>query len=134
MDQALVTFLRQTTAISALVGSTRIDWGLRPQGSELPALGLQVISRVPVDSDDGDSGLSQARVQMDCWAANKTAAKALATELRRALSGQRFECLDVQFKGVWTENETDYGAELDKGGTPIHRVSVDYRINFIEPI
>jgi len=130
MDQALTDYLRNTTAIAALVGE-RIDWALRPQGSALPALGLTVVSRVPVDSDEGDSGLSTARVQADCWAASMTEAKALAKALRLTLSGQHFQSLDVTFD-VWTETETDYPAQIDKGGTTIHRVSIDYLINFIE--
>jgi hypothetical protein len=131
VDQALVTYLRNTTAISALAG-TNIDWGLRPQGSALPALGLTVISRVPVDSDEGDSGLWQSRVQIDCWAASMTGAKALAMAVKALLSGKRHESTPSFLEGVWSENETDYSAEIDKGGTPIMRVSVDFLFNHIE--
>lgn len=131
MDQALVTYLRNTTAISALVG-TNIEWGLRPQGSALPALGLTVVSRIPVDSDEGDSGLYQARVQIDCWAASMTGAKALANAVKALLSGKRHESAPSFLEGIWSENETDYASELDKGGTPIMRVSVDFLINHIE--
>lgn len=131
MDQALVTYLRDTAAIAALVG-THIDWGLRPQGSALPALGLTVISRIPVDSDEGDSGLYQTRVQVDCWAASMTAAKALAAPVKAALSGRRIETTPSFLQAVWTENETDYPSEMDKGGLPIMRVSIDFLINHIE--
>lgn len=130
MEQALSAYLRESAAVVAIVG-VRIDWGLRPQGSALPALGLTVVSRIPVDSDEGDSRLSTSRVQADCWAATTTGAKALATALRATLSGRHFQSLGVTFD-VWTEIETDFAAELDKGGVPIHRVGVDYLINHIE--
>lgn len=131
MDQALVTYLRQTTAIAALVGEN-INWGLRPQASALPALGLSVISRVPVDSDEGKSTLSMSRVQIDCWAATMTGAKALASAVKVALPGPNLTLATSTFHGLWTENETDYPSEEDKGGTPIFRVSIDLLINHIE--
>jgi len=131
VDQALVTYLRDTAAIAALVG-TRIEWGLRPQGSALPALGLTVVSRVPVDSDEGQSTLSASRVQVDCWASNMTGAKALAAALKTALAGPSLALAASTFHGLWTENETDYPSELDKGGATIARVSIDLLINHIE--
>lgn len=130
MEQALSAYLRDSVPVAAIVG-VRIEWGLRPQGASLPALGLTIVSRIPIDSDEGDSALSTSRVQADCWASTMTGAKALAGTLKAALSGRHFQSLDVTFD-VWTELETDFAAEIDKGGVPIHRVSVDFLINHIE--
>jgi len=130
LDQALITFLRATTAITALVGN-EINWGNRPQASALPAITLTLVSRIPVDSDEGDSGLFFARVQIDCWAATMTAAKALAVEVRKALSGKRVEQTLALFEGVWTENETDFAGD-GFASTTIQRVSLDLTFNYHE--
>lgn len=130
MEQALSTYLRATASITTLVGES-IDWGLRPQASGLPALGLILVSRVPIDSDEGQSTLRESRVQADCWATTMTGAKALATALKAALAGPYLSLTTSTFHGLWTENETDYAAE-GLAGTDVYRTSLDFLIHHIE--
>ena len=62
-------------AVSTAVGGSRIYPMIRPQGSTLPAITYQRVSRSRVDpfnrSDplDADERVQNARLQIDCWAA-----------------------------------------------------------------
>lgn len=57
-----------------------------PQAPTLPAVTYQRIGGgIRVGSHAGDSGLTQARIQLDCWASSYLAAKELAAAVRRAL-------------------------------------------------
>ena len=59
---------------------------LRPQDQATPAISYQRISNVPVADFDGDAGLDNVRMQIDCWAQTYGAAKILAREARVAIA------------------------------------------------
>ena len=58
-------------AVSAAVGGSRIYPLIRPQGSALPAITYQRVSRIRIDPlrVPADAQVQNARLQMDCWAA-----------------------------------------------------------------
>lgn len=85
MEEALIARLLATTGVSALVGS-RVYPGSVPQGATMPAVVVNVISGGPLYADDGEVGLDNTRVQIDCWATTYSSAKTVARAVRDSLS------------------------------------------------
>jgi hypothetical protein len=85
MEQSLIQRLLSNSGLSALV-SNRVHPGSRPQGSALPAIVLNRISGGPGYADDGETGLTNARIQIDCWAATYRQAKLVARAVTASLS------------------------------------------------
>jgi hypothetical protein len=56
-----------------------------PRDGALPAAVFQLITTVPVNSLDGDSGLDSLRIQIKAWAARYADAHTLADAIRAAL-------------------------------------------------
>lgn len=122
MIQALITYLLANVAGI----SDRIYPGIRPQGSDLPALVVNLTSRVPEYADDGEAGLSIDRVQIDSWAENYTAARNLSVLVFNALSAYSTESDTIGF--VELINERDLH-EVGSGQADYpSRVMQDYRI------
>lgn len=123
MEEALRAMLLSVPAISALVG-TRVDWGLAPQGQQLPCITLTVVTDGPVDHSLDGAGLSQARVQADCWAATYAQAKALSRAVRTALDAWQGGVI----AGAFLAGARDLPD--DDGVTEIPRVTMDFIINY----
>jgi hypothetical protein len=66
MEEAIISRLLGDSSIAALAGS-RIYPASRAQGADLPTIAIQRISGGPLYADDGEVGLQEARVQVDCW-------------------------------------------------------------------
>lgn len=123
MEELLLTQLLGSTGLTTLVGD-RIAWGSREQAAPLPAVTLNKISGGPLYSDEGEVGLDDVRVQVDCWAGTVTAATAISRAVRAAISGYRddffrYITLDaVRDMREGGANQTDYE----------YRVSMDFII------
>jgi hypothetical protein len=111
MEQGIIARLLTTNSIISLV-STRVYPGSRPQGSALPAIVLNRISGGPLYADDGEVGLEQARIQVDCWAATYSAAKLLARAVKASLSAFEGTVGETTFQLI----ELDIEQDLREGG------------------
>jgi hypothetical protein len=111
MEEALIARLLGIAAVSGMVG-TRVYPGSRPQGSALPAVVLNRISGGPLYADDGEVGLEQARIQIDCWAATYSAAKKLARAVTASLSAFEGTVGETTFQLI----ELDIEQDLREGG------------------
>jgi hypothetical protein len=111
MEEAIIIRLLADGGVAAIV-ATRVFPGSRPQGSELPALVLNRISGGPLYADDGEVGLEQGRIQIDCWAATYTEAKLLARAVTASLSAFDGTVGTTVFEFIELENERD----LREGG------------------
>lgn len=131
MERELLAYLKAQTAITALVG-TRMNWGLRGQGAQLPAITLNLIDKIPQYSDEGEVGLFSSRVQIDGWAENDQNAAALGEAVRAALSGKRFPA-DSLLLDAWSQGETRETEQGSGTTAPIHRSRTDYLIWHKEP-
>lgn len=80
----LATYLLAQSSVSALIGS-RIETDKLAQGETLPAVMLQVISRTHVQHLQGITTAGTVRVQIDCYAATRLAADAVAEAIVAAL-------------------------------------------------
>lgn len=89
MEQAFRALLTGSAAIMALVPVTRINWLLAPQGTPRPHVVLTLVDDAEGLTLTGPDGLSQGRVQVDCYADTYAAAKAVANEIRALLHGYR---------------------------------------------
>jgi len=124
MEESLTALLLADAGIAAIV-ATRITWLTRPQASALPAITLQVISAAPIDSDEGDSGLIQSRVQVDCWGESALDAKNAARAVKQRLSGRQDQHSGTEFQGFFGEDERE-SVEETTGGTVIYRTRLDF--------
>ena len=111
MEEALIARLLGIAAVSGMVG-TRVYPGSRPQGSALPAVVLNRISGGPLYADDGEAGLEQARIQVDCWAASYAGAKLLARAVKASLSAFEGTVGETTFQLI----ELDIEQDLREGG------------------
>lgn len=82
--EQVVAILGAAGAVTAIV-SNRITPLIRPQDLVLPAVTLQEISLTPANTFAGNGNLDDCRVQVNCWAATYTDAKALARAVRAAM-------------------------------------------------
>lgn len=80
--------LLSTAAVKAIVADRGFP-DVLPQKVTLPAYTFTLISDVPSHHMGGISGLSEARVQIDCYAATRTIANQLAEAVRIAIDAQR---------------------------------------------
>jgi hypothetical protein len=125
MEEALRAMLGAVPAISARVAA-RIDWGLAPQGQALPCITLTVVTDGPVDHSLDGPGLSRARVQVDCWGETYREAKVLSRAVRTALDAWQGGVITGAFlAGAGARDLPD-----DDGVTEIHRVTMDFIINY----
>ena len=111
MEEAVISLLLDDAGVAALV-STRVYPGSRVQGSALPAVVINRVSGAPVYTDDGESGLSQARLQVDCWGTTYSSAKGVARAVKAVLSAYNGAVDDAVFQNVLLDAERD----LREGG------------------
>lgn len=123
MEELLVTLLASSPPLVSLVNQ-RIQWGTREQASGLPAVSLAKVSGGPVYSDEGEAGLTETRVQIDCWASTFGTATAVARAVQAQLSGH--------FDGFFRYISLDVSRDLSEGGGNQaeyqHRTSMDFII------
>jgi hypothetical protein len=125
MEAALRTYLLAHAGLSALVGG-RISWGFNSQGGPLPRVTLQRISGSPEYSDEGEAGISETRVQADCYGATSAQVRQVSEAIRARISGASFSQSGVDFD-IFIDSVRD---DLDayEGGSQEHRVSIDLMV------
>lgn len=118
------TLLLADPIIAGAVGGTRIYPLIRPQGTALPAITYQRISRARYDPLDVPGTLADARLQIDCWAASYAAVKDLAADVCKVLNGYTESGTPrpaLRAIRALPDDRDDYEAE-----PPVWRVSSDY--------
>lgn len=123
MEEDFRALIRSIPVVQSLAGS-RVDWGLAPQGQAYPSISLTVINDAAIDHSLDGPGVSQARAQVDCWAATYKDAKTLARAIRGALDGYQSTALT----GVFLAGARDLQDE--DGVAPIFRVSLDFIVTY----
>lgn len=121
MEEALRTVLKNTAAITALVG-TRIDWGARQQGAGSPSVVLYRIGGERGQHLAGADGLTVSRVQVDCWGQTYGAAKGVARQVVLALNAYR----SGGIRRVFVDAERD-DSDLS-APDPLFRTSLDLMV------
>lgn len=111
IEAAVTAWLSAFPAAQKAVGSRIYPQSL-PQGASFPALTYYRTSHQSLKSLAGLSGLSQARVSVDCWALNYTDAHALADAIRGnktnpGLDGYRGTVGGVRIQSCFCTNQMD---------------------------
>lgn len=127
MEEAVRDLLITAAPIAAAV-DRRVDWGLRSQGSALPAITLHQISGSPTIRFAGPADWERDRIQIDCLGRTYKAARDLADAIggRRGLfvgyhgdhKGQRLRTFVM---GSRSDNDTDSVG-------PVFRASIDVMV------
>lgn len=102
--------------------TTRVHWGIVPQGAALPYIRLQTISDPRPQHLGGYDGARSTRVQADCFAASYGAARGLAEDVIAAVAVPA-TVGGVQFGRVKAEGPRDLGEDTASGF--VFRASVD---------
>lgn len=127
MQRALRAVLLGMPAVTALCAG-RVDWGKRPQGDPYPAICLHLIGDREGHTLKGPDGLSQGRVQVDCYAETYGEAAEVARAVRDALNGYRGD----GFRGVFLEGQRDNTERGSNEPDRAARVSMDFLVNWRE--
>lgn len=122
MEEALRARLLANTAIAAIVG-TKVTWGDRPQGKDLPALVLLLVVPGRDYTHQGADGLTGARVQIEAY--GKTALQAV--QLQRLVTAEMEDPKTVgsiRFDMCFQQGGPDGASiDLDGGGKAYQRLS-----------
>lgn len=127
MEEALITYLLADSGVSSAV-SNRMQWGVRPQGSSLPAIVLQRISGNFDYEFSGPSGLIESRIQIDTYAESYSSAQTAARAVIAAISGLRTTQGTIKFNGCFINSQSDTFERSNDGASKYHRVIVDLTI------
>lgn len=124
MEEDLRAHFAAAGPLAALVAD-RIQWAVR---EEAPSLALHLIDAPPDWTLKGPSGLVQARVQLDGWAATFLGAKAIGDAARAALpvTGQVIGSTKFLSCVVLDTDRDRFG----DAPNILHRTRIDVRVSF----
>lgn len=121
MDEALHALILADAAVAARIGA-RLWWGAAKQGEGLPAAVMTVISGADSPHLDGTDALWRYRVQIDCYGADRPAARLLSRDMIALLNGYTGGGFNCVFLDSQREDFEDAAV-----GRP-SRVSLDFNI------
>jgi len=124
MEEALRTLMLGNAGISARVG-TRITWGERLQGSAVPAINMDVASKLTIYHMTGASSYNKYRVQINCYGNSYADAKLTSRAVSDFLS--TYQAGD--FQGIFEENAPDRRIAGSNDADKLFGVSQDYQIH-----
>jgi len=87
IDDAIFARLAASTGITGLTSTSGIYNLQASQGAVTPFIVFNVLSHGAVDSADGIDRLTGARLQIDCYSADKDEAALLALRVRQGIGG-----------------------------------------------
>jgi len=129
MEEALIAKLLADAGVSALAGA-RVHPGVRPQAGLLPAIVFNMISANPSYSDDGQDGIAECRVQLDCWGTTYADAKKTARAVKSALSAFDGTVSGVRFRYITIDLEHDIQETGANSESYPFRTSLDFLVVF----
>lgn len=119
MKTALRARLKDNTA-----AGSRVDWGLRLQGSALPAIRLTKISTPRAYHMGGAQTTQHHRVQVDCFGATYKAASELGDAVIALLEPE-----SGSFQASFVIGDFDRQEDIETG--PVHCRVLDFQITYI---
>lgn len=124
MEEEFRALLQANAAISAI--ASHINFGAHPQGQPLPAIVLNTVSYQEAMTLDGPNGLTDSRVQVDCYANGYGPAKQLSRAVLALCHGYR----GGNFHGVMLIDASDSRTQqtYDATADQPYRVSLDFRV------
>ena len=117
------TALRARLVAASTAAGSRIYWGIVPQAAALPYMRLQTISDPRPEHLQGYQRARVTRVQVDCFAAKYSDARAMA-EAVIAATATPGVTNGVHFGRIKAEGPRDLGEDVEGVGY-VHRASLD---------
>lgn len=131
LEAGLFSRLDNFAGLSSLV-SSRIYRGVAVKNPTTPFVVFQRIDAPRMQSLGGPVGMSQPRIQLDCYDTTLTGAHDVATQVRFSLDGYSATVATVVVWGSTLQSETDM---IEEGIEPgLKRVSMDFIITHTEAI
>jgi hypothetical protein len=106
MEEALRSLLVGSGGVTDLV-STRVYWRQAPQSVTGNFINMHRVSGGRDYNMSGASGLTESRVQVDCWAAKYSDAKLIARAVEAVASGYTGTIGGKRLQGVFIDAERD---------------------------
>jgi hypothetical protein len=129
MEEAFRAALLASSGVTTLVPAARLNWGAHPQGAAKPYVVMMVVSDAQGMTLTGPDGLSQGRVQVDCYAPTYTLAKQVSRAVRAVLHGYRGGGFQL-VEHVATRDSREGGTnEAER----LFRVSLDFSTHWRQP-
>jgi hypothetical protein len=125
MEEAIRARLLATASVTALV-SQRVYCGARPQAGALPDIIINRISGAPVYTDQGESGLATARIQIDCWGLTYSSAKTVARAVIASLSAFFGTVGSTTFQYILLDAERDFPEGGSNAAEYLFRTNLDF--------
>lgn len=135
IGEAFRTKLLSYSTVSTIVGQRMYPDALK-QGATIPAIVYYVISTDREHYVGGLTKAAHARIQIDCYAATRTAASALSKAIRETgIDSFTGTVSNYQFQGVEFDSGDEYIQEPPIDGNQEHRyiVSFDLLVHYGEP-
>lgn len=135
IGESFRTKLLSYAGVSAIVGQRMYPDAL-VQRATIPAIVYYVVSTQREHSIGGLQKLAHARIQLDCYAATRTAASALSKAIRETgIDAYRGVTAGYTFCGVEFDSGDEYLQEPPDDGNQEHRyiVSFDCLVHYKEP-
>ena len=129
MEEDIRTRLLATSGVTALVGQ-RVYCGSRPQGAVLPDVIINRISGAPIYTDDGESGLAEARLEIECWGTTYASAKNVARAVIASLSAFFGTVGDTTFQYILLDAERDLREGGANSSEYLFRTQLDFNCWF----
>ncbi|SDW78259.1 DUF3168 domain-containing protein [Roseicitreum antarcticum] len=89
MEEAILALLAGSAPVIAMVPADRINWGEHPQGAGDPYITMMTVGDAEGLVMSGPDGLSEGRIQIDCYAPTYAQAKQISRAVRAVLHGHR---------------------------------------------
>lgn len=118
LETKIFSLLTANTAVKAIV-SNRVYPKVLKQSCRLPAVSCQRVSGNYAADLEGNSGLEQPRIQIDCWGLGYVQAKDLAKAVRAAMASAT-----IAANGFTSLCLTD--ADIYDDAANYHGVSIDF--------
>lgn len=130
IEDAIYARLAEYTDLTDLIGTdpVRVHALVMPQGEIKPAVVVQRISKTVESASGSDTGDSTVRVQVESYGDDYVSARAVATQVRKALQRYSATIDNVEVQSIFIENDfDDYDPTTNEW-----RVIQDYRCHYKE--
>ncbi len=125
MESDFINLIVSDTTVAGFVGS-RVRPVVMSQGEQMPAVVVARVSGGPLYVDEGEVGLEEARIQVDCWSLDYTECKLLAAAIVSRLDQFSGEHGDTTFSLSMLDDERDMSESGANAAEYPMRISLDF--------
>jgi hypothetical protein len=125
MEEALIAYLLADSGVAGFVGN-RVFPGSLPQKRELPAIVFTRVDGAPLYADDGEVGIEDPRIQIDCYGETYKSAKLTARAVVARLSEFDGTTGGVKFQFVMLDAERDFRESGSNSAEYLYRTNLDF--------